>query len=89
MFSGGSCFTEEEIGFSCNRYCSATIGAQCNEQIVENIRWTRTPAQQSISIPCPAHSGTRDANKTGTISILLIISTVGHLWPSHVLFHSC
>lgn len=28
-------------------------GAQCNEQIVENIRWTRTPAMNTISIRCP------------------------------------
>ncbi|XP_052778311.1 adhesion G protein-coupled receptor L2-like [Mya arenaria] len=61
-----SCFSEEKIGYSCNKYCSLTIGAQCNEQIVENIRWTRTPALDTISIPCPAdvNKRTADANTT-------------------------
>ncbi|XP_053392532.1 adhesion G protein-coupled receptor L2-like [Mercenaria mercenaria] len=49
----GKCFTEDEMGESCNRHCSDTIGAQCNEQIVENIRWTRTPAKNTISVQCP------------------------------------
>ncbi|KAL4240048.1 latrotoxin receptor [Mactra antiquata] len=49
----GNCFTEEEVGITCNKYCSDTIGAQCNEQIVENIRWTRTPALKVIPVKCP------------------------------------
>ncbi|XP_052265655.1 adhesion G protein-coupled receptor L2-like [Dreissena polymorpha] len=56
-----TCYSEDELGYTCNKYCSNTIGAQCNEQIVENIRWTRTPALNTISVPCPA-----DRLKKGT-----------------------
>lgn len=42
-------------------------GAQCNEQIVENIRWTRTPAKNTISVKCPRDvlSNDFDVNSTG------------------------
>ncbi|WAR25739.1 AGRL2-like protein [Mya arenaria] len=48
------------------RWPSGALRAQCNEQIVENIRWTRTPALDTISIPCPAdvNKRTADANTT-------------------------
>lgn len=30
-------------------------GAQCNEEIVENIVWKRTPAVNTIAVQCPGN----------------------------------
>ncbi|KAK3590964.1 hypothetical protein CHS0354_034536 [Potamilus streckersoni] len=63
------CFTEEKVAITCNKYCSDLIGAQCNQQTVENIEWSRTPAVKNISISvCPGtikdKSGHLMGNKT-------------------------
>jgi hypothetical protein len=50
-------------------------GAQCNEQIVENIRWTRTPAKNTISVQCPKDvlSKDIDVNSTGITYTLILL----------------
>ncbi|XP_064634672.1 adhesion G protein-coupled receptor L1-like [Lineus longissimus] len=47
------CFSVAEAASKCDRHCSRVIGAQCNEEIRENVRWTRTKAEVNISVPCP------------------------------------
>ncbi|CAC5417390.1 unnamed protein product [Mytilus coruscus] len=49
------CFSDEEGAASCNKHCSDVIGAQCNEEIVENIIWKRTPAVNTIAVQCPGN----------------------------------
>ncbi|ESO83436.1 hypothetical protein LOTGIDRAFT_169300 [Lottia gigantea] len=49
----GQCFTEKTAAISCDTFCSDLIGAQCNEEIKENIRWTRTKAENTVSVQCP------------------------------------
>ncbi|VDI57656.1 latrophilin 2 [Mytilus galloprovincialis] len=49
------CFSDEEGAASCNKHCSDVIGAQCNEEIVENIVWKRTPAVNTIAVQCPGN----------------------------------
>ncbi|XP_023931599.1 adhesion G protein-coupled receptor L2 [Lingula anatina] len=48
-----TCFTDVWAAETCDDHCSYVIGAQCNEEIVENIRWSRTPAGHNVSVPCP------------------------------------
>ncbi|KAK7477812.1 hypothetical protein BaRGS_00030995 [Batillaria attramentaria] len=50
---GFPCITEKQAAETCDKSCSSQIGAQCNEQIKENILWSRTPANQNVSVPCP------------------------------------
>ncbi|XP_050390445.2 cadherin EGF LAG seven-pass G-type receptor 1 [Patella vulgata] len=47
------CFTEKTAAISCDTFCSDLIGAQCNEEIKENIKWNRTKAEMNISVDCP------------------------------------
>ncbi|XP_076456593.1 cadherin EGF LAG seven-pass G-type receptor 1-like [Babylonia areolata] len=53
IFSDFTCFTEKDAGVTCDKSCSERIGAQCNEEINENIVWRRQPAAQNVSVPCP------------------------------------
>ncbi|CAH1794754.1 unnamed protein product [Owenia fusiformis] len=52
------CIQEQKlrVAETCDKYCSHTIGAQCKEQIVENILWPRAPANTSVAIACPGQS---------------------------------
>ena len=56
--------------FGDNNNNSMYPGAQCNEEIVENIRWTRTKATENISVPCPYDAfkpvTPENINNTGT-----------------------
>ena len=39
-------------------------GAQCNEETVENIVWTRTPAVNNVTIKCPSEEPSVLGNRT-------------------------
>ncbi|KAL8609771.1 hypothetical protein ACOMHN_042810 [Nucella lapillus] len=53
-----TCFTEKDAGMTCDKSCSERIGAQCNEEINENIVWRRQPAAQNVSVQCPGREAT-------------------------------
>lgn len=58
------CFDEFEAAATCDKHCSDVIGAQCNQEIVENIRWSRTPADKNVSVPCPGQEDLEGTNST-------------------------
>ena len=48
------CFGEwidDEV--TCDRYCSVIKGARCREEMIENVRWPRTEATETVTVPCP------------------------------------
>ena len=53
-----------------NRQAKFASGAQCNEEIIENIVWSRTPALNNISVPCPGDALMKSGsiNKTGKLN---------------------
>ncbi|XP_077999242.1 adhesion G protein-coupled receptor L2-like [Glandiceps talaboti] len=50
---GTSCSRESGDVQACDLYCSHTIGPQCNQEYAGNIKWPRTPAGKTQSLPCP------------------------------------
>ncbi|XP_014771943.1 cadherin EGF LAG seven-pass G-type receptor 1 isoform X1 [Octopus bimaculoides] len=58
------CFDEHEAATTCDKHCSDVIGAQCNQEIVENIRWSRTPADNNVSVTCPGQEDLEGTNAT-------------------------
>ncbi|XP_070181949.1 cadherin EGF LAG seven-pass G-type receptor 1-like [Littorina saxatilis] len=59
-----TCFTEKKAGITCDKSCSERIGAQCNEEINENILWRRQPAAQNVSVECPGFEKELEENVT-------------------------
>ncbi|XP_074649069.1 adhesion G protein-coupled receptor L3-like [Tubulanus polymorphus] len=47
------CFEQNEAALTCDKHCSYVIGAQCNEEIRENVVWERTKADEVAMVPCP------------------------------------
>ncbi|RUS90086.1 hypothetical protein EGW08_002128, partial [Elysia chlorotica] len=56
----GKCVSEAESSDSCDTFCSEYKGAQCNEEIKENILWSRQKADQNISVLCPTFEDMTD-----------------------------
>uniref|UniRef100_A0A0L8HIW8 Pentraxin (PTX) domain-containing protein n=1 Tax=Octopus bimaculoides TaxID=37653 RepID=A0A0L8HIW8_OCTBM len=46
------------------RWPSGLVSAQCNQEIVENIRWSRTPADNNVSVTCPGQEDLEGTNAT-------------------------
>ncbi|KAK3761610.1 hypothetical protein RRG08_040305 [Elysia crispata] len=57
------CVSKDESSESCDTFCSEYKGAQCNEEIKENILWSRQKADQNISVECPTFKE-KDDNST-------------------------
>ncbi|CAL1530170.1 unnamed protein product, partial [Lymnaea stagnalis] len=60
----GTCFTKVQSDATCEKYCSMCIGAQCNEEVKENIRWSRERANQTVTVACPKFRDDGENNKT-------------------------
>ena len=48
-------------------------GAQCKAEVVENVAWERTPANQTASVPCPGYipQSTQHGNFTRKFQVIL------------------
>ena len=46
-------------------YDLSYTGAQCNEEVRENVRWLRTPADRNATMPCPGANSNNNLT-TGT-----------------------
>ncbi|XP_059158667.1 cadherin EGF LAG seven-pass G-type receptor 1-like [Physella acuta] len=54
------CNNASSLAKSCETFCSTSIGARCNMEIKENIKWDRQETNRNVSVPCPTFSSQGD-----------------------------